>query len=279
MRFGLRILFMAVAVASAGAACSLFSNADDLSGEVPVAPEAASLEESGAMDASSEEAEETASGDAVDAGCAEPDLVGRWDFDEGEGTVARDCSGLGNDGLLMADAGWTDGVHGHALKLDGAGWVGLPNTPSLQIEGSFTAAAYIRVTSFPDAIAQSTYIVGKTAEPHVTGWRIGAESASQLSFLGFTSSGQALVYSPAVSANVWVHVATVFQPGAVLIYVNGFPAGLTSLDAGATIINSAAEPRIGARADDSSIFYGDIDEVRIYRRALAADEIAKLAGK
>ena len=39
-------------------------------------------------------------------------LVGHWKFDEGEGSVARDSSGLGNDGTLndMDESAWSDDV-------------------------------------------------------------------------------------------------------------------------------------------------------------------------
>ena len=42
-------------------------------------------------------------------------LVGWWKFDEGNGTVAYDSSGNGNDGNLTNGPIWTDGKIGGAL--------------------------------------------------------------------------------------------------------------------------------------------------------------------
>ena len=42
-------------------------------------------------------------------------LVGYWKFDEGEGDTAYDSSGYGNDGTLMNDPTWTNGISGKAL--------------------------------------------------------------------------------------------------------------------------------------------------------------------
>jgi hypothetical protein len=41
-------------------------------------------------------------------------------FDEGSGTVARDSSGYGNDGMIHG-ATWTEGISGKALSFDGGG--------------------------------------------------------------------------------------------------------------------------------------------------------------
>ena len=46
-------------------------------------------------------------------------LVGWWKFDEGNGTVAYDSSGNGNDGNLTNGPIWTDGKIGGALSFDG----------------------------------------------------------------------------------------------------------------------------------------------------------------
>ena len=45
-------------------------------------------------------------------------LVGYWSFDEGNGTVAYDSSGSGNNGTIQG-ASWTEGVLGSALYFDG----------------------------------------------------------------------------------------------------------------------------------------------------------------
>ena len=48
------------------------------------------------------------------------ELVGEWKFDEGEGTVAKDTSGEGNNGTIVNNPVWTDqGKVRGALIFDG----------------------------------------------------------------------------------------------------------------------------------------------------------------
>ena len=45
-------------------------------------------------------------------------LVAEWHFDEGSGSVLKDSSGNGNDGVIHG-ATWVDGKYGKALRFDG----------------------------------------------------------------------------------------------------------------------------------------------------------------
>lgn len=51
----------------------------------------------------------------VTAVCAEPAVKVYLKFDEGQGSVAKDSSGLGNDGKLVNNPQWVDGKFGKAL--------------------------------------------------------------------------------------------------------------------------------------------------------------------
>jgi hypothetical protein len=81
--------------------------------------------------------------------------------------------------------------------------------------------------------------------------------------------------------NRWVHLAARFEdPNAVTFYVNGQDAGSgtltlgTATDATVTIANTMSST---AWPNSPETFNGDIDEVRIYNRALTLAEIAYLA--
>ena len=47
-------------------------------------------------------------------------LVAHWAFDDGAGTTAVDSSANSNDGTLVNDPTWVNGVYGDALSFDGA---------------------------------------------------------------------------------------------------------------------------------------------------------------
>jgi len=84
---------------------------------------------------------------AFDAG-PQPDLVGWWPFDEGEGTVAHDASGNGNDGVFVGDPQWVEGIIGGALEFNGDDYVNCGNGDSLQIRDQITMAFWFKVEAF-----------------------------------------------------------------------------------------------------------------------------------
>ena len=78
----------------------------------------------------------------------DPSLVGWWPFDEGEGTVAYDATGNGNDGVFNGDPQWVAGVHGGALEFNGDDYLNCGNGPTLQIQDAITMAFWFKVDAF-----------------------------------------------------------------------------------------------------------------------------------
>jgi hypothetical protein len=72
-------------------------------------------------------------------------LVAEWHFDEGEGSVLKDSSGNGNDGVIYG-AIWVDGKYGGALSFDGVDdYVEVPDAPQLSGGGKdLTIEAWIK---------------------------------------------------------------------------------------------------------------------------------------
>jgi hypothetical protein len=85
-----------------------------------------------------------------------------------------------------------------------------------------------------------------------------------------------------VNTGEWVHVAAVLPEGAgstadVRLYVNGVRE-TEAVTAGAINTKAAAAFQIGAD-ETGKYFTGLIDDVRIYDRALTAEEIAAAMGQ
>jgi hypothetical protein len=66
----------------------------------------------------------------------EEGLVAYWNFDEGKGSVIRDASGNGHDGLVK-DAGWVSGKVNHALSFEKGGFVEIPDHQDLRLKDDF----------------------------------------------------------------------------------------------------------------------------------------------
>ncbi|MBI4979837.1 MAG: hypothetical protein HZC28_20325 [Spirochaetes bacterium] len=83
------------------------------------------------------------------------------------------------------------------------------------------------------------------------------------------------VRSPGIERGKWVHIAAVITGQTITVYVNGKAADTATL-AG----NRATGPgafQIGRTLGEDAYFIGTIDDVRVYEKALRADEIAVLA--
>ncbi len=88
-------------------------------------------------------------------------------------------------------------------------------------------------------------------------------------------AGKNVTYDHALPAG-WVHLAAVRDTDRLRLYVNGKEvAQSTKFDAGEYDISNSQPLRIGYGAVDS--FNGKLSDVRLYRRALTAEEISKLA--
>ena len=87
----------------------------------------------------------------------------------------------------------------------------------------------------------------------------------------------------AVNTGQWVHVAAVLPEGGdniddVQLYVNGVLETGGALAAGPINTKALVSMRIGTD-EAGKYFMGLIDDVRIYDRALTAEEIAAIAGE
>jgi formylmethanofuran dehydrogenase subunit C len=205
-------------------------------------------------------------------------LVGYWKFDEGVGTVAKDSSGNGNDGTLTNGPIWSTTVpstrfyNPNSLSFDGANdFVSLPANSSLNITGAITMSTWIKTTT----TAIDVFIGGyQDSNPYLGyGWCMGCISTGKPSYWsgGYGSWTSA---SSAVNDNAWNHIAVVVASGTARFYKNGIADGTST----SAVPNSYSGTRyIGSNGSVGNAFAGNLDDVRIYNRALSASEIATLA--
>ena len=74
----------------------------------------------------------------------------------------------------------------------------------------------------------------------------------------------------------WMHIAATYDGAMIRLYINGIEEG--SKAASITIATNDLPLSIGAQSDGSRFFQGALDQVRVYNRALSAEEIAGLVG-
>jgi len=203
-------------------------------------------------------------------------LVAAYSFNQGTGTTITDASGNGLTGTLQGATWTTGGKYGNALNFNGASsYVDLGNPTLLRLTGSMTWSAWVKAAANPPDDGQ---IIAKANGS--SGWQFKTSPDTGPHTFGVAVSGSSNSntqrYSTTVrSLNVWYHVAGVYNATArtLDIYVNGVQDnGVLIGTIPASQINSSVGVNIGRRTG-GFYFNGVIDEVRIYNRALSAQEI------
>jgi len=231
---------------------------------------------------------EAVSEDNIFTTTEEINLVAYYKFDEGSGTTAYDSSENGNNGTIYG-ASWIDGKMGKALRFNGSNnYVEIPSSPTLNsITSQITIIAWIKTNFSQRGTIVENWYYDKTVTPQIgeRAYICTAESGADagkfefgLSPYGNGSGGVWLKSNTAVTPNQWVHVAFVSNATNMSIYINGSLDATTSAPSQIHISNHSIH--IGAwNAKEegsplySNFFNGTIDEVKIYNRALSAEEI------
>ncbi len=215
----------------------------------------------------------------------DPDsVVGLWLFDEGEGTVAMDSSGRGNDGTLTGDEeglpAWSDGVFGSALEFDGVDdFVLVPSDTGddLNPVSEITIAAWIKRNS---TTSTGHFIVGRmdttaTRTYYFAFWN----DTLQLEVSEDGTAGGRLVQETDDKFDDtadWHHLAGTFAGGTGKLYIDGVEAASTDVIGPASSFHqNDSDVAIGQDVVDGGFFFdGMIDEVVILNVAASAGNVA-----
>ncbi len=215
----------------------------------------------------------------------DPTLVGHWKLDEAGGT-AVDASGNDNTGILVGEPSRGLGKIGNALLLDGKDrHVNIPPSPTLDKiqEGNYTVAAWFRPNAKP-AGADLSANDGAHAlllKAGVEGIRYGCDQKFLLDHALAGTATAAASSGATFAPGTFHHVAGVVSrsEGTVKIYVDGKLEGSATFAAGAAARDLSKDPwKIGMAAAGRWAADGAVDDVRIYARALAPNDVRALSG-
>ena len=206
-------------------------------------------------------------------------LVGYWPLDGGTTSwktdTTQDVSGSGNTGALVNMSTTTSPVPGKiggALKFNGSTqYINLGTPSSLNITGSaVTVSAWVKVGSYNNFRG-----VAGSVNTSLQGYSLYSESTGPVFGVG-TGAFSFVTCADAVT-NTWQLWTGVYGGGNDYLYINGKLC--TSPVAGTgNIVSSGIYFSIGNNAAGvgQSYWNGSIDDVRIYNRALSAQEVAQL---
>lgn len=196
-------------------------------------------------------------------------LVAAYNFNEGNFGTLYDVSGHGNHGTLEGPIWTGTGKYGGALSFDGINDVVTVNdADSLDFTTGFSLEAWVNPTSAgnwssvlfkqgPQGMNYSLYANNGTNKPVAQVYLSNAEQNAP-------GTGP-------VPLNTWTHLAATYDGTTLRLYVNGVLAGSKAISG--SLLNTPNPLTIGGNAVWSEFFQGQIDEVRLYNRALTATEI------
>ncbi|MBY0507100.1 MAG: DUF1592 domain-containing protein [Bryobacteraceae bacterium] len=181
-------------------------------------------------------------------------------------------------GRLEGNARLVDSPFRKALSLDGKGdALVIPRSAAMNVgTGDFTVSAWLH----PQQLRRAG-VVALGGHGQTQGWyleTVNDRGALRLETAGPNGQPNGALISPpgTIRAGVWQHVSAVVRRGAkeARLYVNGYAVAKGEIGA-ANLDNPQISLHIG-RIPDAQYFQGEIDEVRLDRRALAEAEIQAL---
>jgi hypothetical protein len=207
----------------------------------------------------------------VTAAC-ETDMVAAYAFDERSGATAADASGRGHAGAVAGAAWSTSGRYGGALAFDGVDdRVTVASTAALRLTGPLTIEAWVR----PSSLGGTWRTAVMKERPGGLAYALYAHTG-QRGPSGHVRLGNAEPRARATAVlplATWTHLATTYDGATIRVYRNG--AEVATQAATGAVADSDGPLQIGANQVWSEPFAGLIDEVRVYRRALAPADIGR----
>ncbi|MFJ3669503.1 family 43 glycosylhydrolase [Streptomyces sp. NPDC090106] len=214
------------------------------------------------------------------------DLLLHYAFDETGGSIARDSSGHGNHGTYVRTPAFGTGVEGGSFKMSGDS----STSPYVKIPNGVLKDA--------DSVTVSTYAKWKGGSSFQ--WLFGLGPDSDTYLFATPSNGGSSLYSAITKASwsaeskltagsqltpgEWRHVTVTLDgsTGVMVLYLDGVEAARTTTGIKPSELYDAAKDYSGyigrSLYSADPYFGGEVDDFRVYGRALSATEVMELSG-
>ena len=201
-------------------------------------------------------------------------LVGSWHLNEGAGTTAYDNSGNGNNGTLVNGPTWVDGKFGKALQFDGSDdYVQYPKAvcDAVQAAQKVTISLWFKWNALA---TNRVLVIGADGAGYYL--HTNSSDATKIDFeIYYSGSWYKLTSATSVSAGVWYHIVATWDGSIMKLYFNGAQDPNT-LARTAMSDRASSGDRTFSSLSSSYVINGVMDDVRIYNRALSAEEVLAL---
>ncbi len=208
----------------------------------------------------------------------EEGLIGYWNFDnlkEGD-TMFFDLSGNGRNGYLY-NTRLVDGKNGKALKFDGrSSYAEIPYDSGLSSPKAISVEAWIYPTPPHQADRNGGIINNINGRPNNRLLIMNNNKPLAELSLDVPPPKVMQVDGPALPNGTWSHVVFVYDGTHGIVYVNGTPGKPVEFD-GEALTGTTPLTLGWGHTGDNYHYCGLIDDVKIYNRALSANEIVSKA--
>lgn len=195
-------------------------------------------------------------------------LVAAYNFDEASGTTVMDRSANGLNGTITGATRTTAGHAGSALTFNGSGnWVTVNDNALLDVT-RITVSAWVRPTTLS---GWRTVVLKETTSSLAYGLYAHDNAPRPAAYINTGGSDIAATGTAGLALNTWTFLAATFDGSAIRFYADGVL--VRTVNTTGNIINGSGPLRIGGNAPWGEYFAGQIDDVRIYSRALTQSEI------
>lgn len=185
---------------------------------------------------------------------------------------AFDSSGYGNNGMLVGNPSFTNGVTGQAIDLDGAaGYVQLPAIVGDTLDFSFAA----RVFWDGGAQWQRIFDFGNGANQYM--FLSPSSGGNTLRFAIKNGGAEQIVETTQLASNQWVHVAFTLGGDSAKLFVNGVQVAINNAVTINPISLNTTANYLGKSQFADPLFKGRMEDVFVADYALTAAQVASLA--
>lgn len=196
-------------------------------------------------------------------------------FNETSGAIAADSSGSGNPASLWSGATFVSGWQSNSLSLDGANdYARLPFGIFTNLQDC-TIAAWVKLDTAPAKARLFDCGLNTTRYLHLSPNSVSNTLRFAITLNGAANEQQ--INAPPLPTGVWKHVAVTLQGDTGILYVDAQPVAtnanltLNPSDLGNTTLNY-----LGKSQFSDPYLDGQVDDFRIYNRALNTSELAGL---
>lgn len=217
-------------------------------------------------------------GDKEESKAVNQEMILWYKFDEKTGETVKDSSGNGNDGIAKGDNSWSAGNIDGAITLNGRdAYVQLPDDILTGIK-DITISTWIKQEQVRPWQRIFDFGIGTDAYMFLTPNSSLQDARFALTAGGGNRNEEVVIKSsPINELGEWKHLVIVLAGDQGIIYEDGKKVSTGKITVNPTDLGTTTANYIGkSQYDLDPYFSGEIDDFRIYNRALSQAEIVAL---